>query len=115
MQASEEVKQRRSTRKYRKTNDHSLQAQNDYAHDDGPGVLDVNHDVPGDYLQGLMMDCYKPANILVSPAEALEVEAATRGQGTADKLASNLWMTERRKCVTSTVCGQIANIGVPQR
>ena len=55
--ASEEVKQRRSARKYRKTNDDSLQARHDYArHDDGPGVLDVNHDVPGDYLQGLMMD-----------------------------------------------------------
>ena len=106
--ASEEVKQRRSARKYRKTNDDSLQARHDYArHDDGPGVLDVNHDVPGDYLQGLMMDYYK-ANVLVSPAEVLEVEAATRSQGTADELASNLWMTERRKRVTSTVCGQIA-------
>ena len=105
MQASEEVKQRRSTRKYRKTNDHSLQAQNDYAqHDDGPGVLDVNHDVPGDYLQGLMMDYYK-ANVLVSPAEMLVVEAATSSQGTADELASNLWMTERRKRITSKVCG----------
>ena len=75
--ASEEVKQRRSARKYRKTNDDSLQARHDYArHDDGPGVLDVNHDVPGDYLQGLMMDYYK-ANVLVSPAEVLVVEAAT--------------------------------------
>ena len=54
-----------------------------------------------------MMDYYK-ANVLVSPAEVLEVEAATRSQGTADELASNLWMTERRKRVTSTVCGQIA-------
>jgi len=42
--ASEEVKQRRSARKYKKTNDDSLQARHDYArHDDGPGVLDVNH------------------------------------------------------------------------
>jgi len=54
-----------------------------------------------------MMDYYK-ANVLVSPAEVLEVEAATRSQGTVDELASNLWMTERRKRVTSTVCGQIA-------
>ena len=89
--ASEEVKQRRSARN---TGRLMMTHSKHYArHDDGPGVLDVNHDVPGDYLQGLMMDYYK-ANVLVSPAEVLEVEAATRSQGTADELASNLWMTE---------------------
>ena len=54
-----------------------------------------------------MIDYYK-ANVLVSPAKVLEIEAATRSQGSADELASNLWMTERRKRITSSVCGQIA-------
>ena len=106
--ASDEVKQRRLAIKYRKSNDNSLQARCDYArHDNGPSVHEVNQDVPANYLQGLMMDYYK-ANVLVSPAKVLEIEAATRSQGSADELASNLWMAERRKRITSSVCGQIA-------
>ena len=87
---SEEVKQRRITTKYRKTNGDSLQARCDYdRRDDGPGVHKVNQNVPGDYLQRLMMDFYV-ANVSVSPATVLEVEATTRDQGTASELATNL-------------------------
>ena len=106
--ASEEAKQRRITTKYRKTNDDSLQARCDYdRHDNGPGVHEVNQDVPEDYLQRLIMNFYV-ANISVSPAKMLEVEATTRDQGMASEFATNLWMAERRKRITASACGQIA-------
>ena len=54
-----------------------------------------------------MLDYYK-ANVCVSPTRRLEIESTTRSQGAADEMATNLWMAERRKRVTASVCGQIA-------
>ena len=52
--AKEEVKRRRITTKYRKTNDDSLRARCDYdRHDDGPSVHEVHQDVPCDYFDDL--------------------------------------------------------------
>ena len=106
--ATEEVKQRRKAVKYKKTNDDSLKARTDYdRHDDGPGVAEVHQDLPEEYLQNLMVDYYN-ANVKHSGAKILEVEASTKNQGVADELATNLWMTERRKRITASVCGNIA-------
>lgn len=55
--ATEEVKKRRMITKFRKTNDDSLQARSDYArHDGGPNVHEVHQDIPGDYLQRMVME-----------------------------------------------------------
>ncbi len=103
----EEVKRRMAT-KFRKTNDDSLQARRNYARrDGGPDVNEVHQDIPGDYLQCIVMHYY-PANVSLSRAKALELESATRGQGMANDIATNLWMAERRKRITASVCGQIA-------
>ena len=48
------------------------------------------------------------ANVTVSFTKALELESSTRSQGTADEIAANLWMAERRNRVTASSCGQIA-------
>ena len=76
--ATEEVKKRRLATKYRKTNDNSLQARRDYArHDGGPDVREVHQDIPGDYLQRMVIDYYQ-AHICLSGAKTLELESATR-------------------------------------
>lgn len=38
----------------------------------------------------------------------LEVEASTKNQGVTNELATNLWMTERRKRITASVWGNVA-------
>jgi len=102
------VKKRRRDVKYRKTNDDSLRARSDYArHDGGPEVHDVHQDVPADILHGMMLDYYQ-ANIYVSASKSVEIELATRNQGSADETSLNLWMAERRKRITASSCGQIA-------
>ena len=99
------MKQRRKAVKYKKTNDDSLKARTDYdRHDDGPGVAE---DLSEEYLQNLMVDYYN-ANVKLSAAKMLEVEASTKNQGVADELATNLWMAERKKRITASVCGNIA-------
>ncbi len=63
--------------------------------------------VPQAYLQGLMIDYYR-ANVNASASKIVEIECATRGQGTSDDVANNLWLTERRKRITSSTTGTIA-------
>ena len=38
----------------------------------------------------------------------MEVEASTKNQGVTNELATNLWMTERRKWITASVWGNVA-------
>ena len=76
--ATDEVKKKWMQTKYRKTNDDSLQAQRDYARNDGgQGVRDVPHDVPSRILEDLAVDYYK-AHINVSPSRIIEIESSTR-------------------------------------
>ena len=106
--ASESVKERRRQRKYKKTNDNTQQARRDYArHDSGQGVMDTVSDVPQDYLEKMMLDYYK-TNTAITDQKVLEVERVTRGQGTADDIAGNIWLAERRKRITSSNTGLIA-------
>lgn len=102
------MKTNRLAKKYQNTNDDSVKAHRDYTrHDDGPGVQEVDRDLPGDMLQGIMSDCYR-AYVRMSPAQLFEVELTTRGQGSADESTSNCWKAERRKQIASSSCGQIA-------
>ena len=106
--ATDKAKSNRRASKYKKTNDNSAQARSDYAHhDNGPGVREAVSDVPQAYLQGLMVDYYH-TNVSVSDAKVAEIETATRGQSTADDMAPNMWLAERRKHVTSSVAGPTA-------
>ena len=103
-----EAKASRRASKYAKTNDDSLQARRDYArNDDGPGVREVDRNVHQAYLQGLMLDYFR-ANVAVTQAKHIDVERVTRGQSTSDDVTNNLWLTERYKCITSSVTGTIA-------
>ncbi len=105
--ATDEAKASRRASKYAKTNDDSFQARSDYArHDNGPGVRDVESGVPQAYLQGLMIDYYR-ANVSVTDSGIVEIERATRGQGTSDDVTNNLWKTERRKRITSSTAGTV--------
>ena len=46
-----------------------MQARRDYArHNGGPGVHDVHQDIPGEFLEDMMLDYYK-AHVFVSPAK----------------------------------------------
>ena len=38
----------------------------------------------------------------------MQVKATTGDQGTADELATNLWIAERKKRITASTCGQVA-------
>lgn len=106
--ATETEKERRKQVKYRKTNDNSQKARNDYArHDCGQGVKDVANDVPQEYLEQMMLDYYT-ANIKISDQKRLDIERATTGQGTSEDLGSNIWLAERRKRITSSNTGLIA-------
>ena len=110
--ATDEVKKRRRDKKYRKTNDDSLQACRDYArHDGGPEVHDAHQDVPADILHGMMLDYYQ-ANIYVSASKSVETELATRNQGSADEISLNLWMAERRKRITGSQPGENTSIHI---
>ena len=62
-------------------------------HDGGPGVHDVHQDIPGEFLEDMMLDYYK-AHVFVSPAKRLDIESATRGQSVANEMASSMWMAE---------------------
>ncbi len=67
--ASDDAKSSWNAAKYKKTNDNSLQARNDYAQQDGgPGVCEVHTSVPQVYFQSLMMDFYR-ANVKVTEAK----------------------------------------------
>lgn len=57
------------------TNNTTIQARRDYSqHNGGLGVCDVHQDVPGDFLEGMMLDYYR-ASVCVSSARCLEVES----------------------------------------
>ena len=106
--ATDEAKASRRASKYAKTNDDSLQARSDYTrHDSGLGVPEVEGGVPQPYLQGLMIDYYR-ANISVTNDKILELERAMRGQSTSDDITNNIWMTERRKRITSSTTSIVA-------
>ena len=106
--ASDKAKSIRRAAKFKRTNDNSSQAKRDYArHDDSPGVREAASDVPQAYLQGLMLDYYH-ANVLISDAKVIEIETMPRGQSTAEDIASNMWLAERRRRITSSVTKQIA-------
>ena len=106
--ATDEAKASRRASKYAKTNDDSLQARRDYARNDGgPGVQEVDSNVPQAYLQGLMLDYFR-GNVSVTEAKIIDIEMVTRGQSTFNDVTTNLWLTERRKRITSSVTGTIA-------
>ena len=80
--------------KFQKTNDDSLQARRDYARRDGGP--DVHVDIPGDYLQHLVLDYYR-ANPCLSRVKAMEIESLTRGQGMANEVEETCgWQKEER-------------------
>ena len=54
-----------------------------------------------------MMDYYR-AYVAVNENKANEIERATRGQGSADETTANVWLTERRKRITSSAAGTIS-------
>ena len=64
-------------------------------HDDGPVVQEVDSVLPQAYFQGQILDYYR-ANVNVTDSRIVEVERSTRGQGTATKIAGNLWLAERQ-------------------
>ena len=106
--ATDEARRRRVETKFQRTNDDSLQARRDYARrDGGPDIHEIHEDIPGDHLQHLVLDYYR-ANVCLSREKAMEIESLTRRQGTANEVAANLWMAERRKRITASVCGTIA-------
>ena len=106
--ASEFEKERRKKAKYKKTNDNSQKARRDYArHDGGQGVMETAKDVPQEYLEQMMLDYYR-TNVTIPEQKALDIERVTRGQGTADDIAANIWLAERRKRITSSNTGVIA-------
>ena len=86
----------------------SSSARSDYArHDSGPGVREAPSVIPQSYLQQMMLDYYH-INVTVSEGKLIEIETITRGQSTAEDIASNMWLAERRKRITSSVTGLIA-------
>jgi hypothetical protein len=106
--ATDKAKSSRRAAKYKKSNDNSAQARSDYArHDDGLGVREAASNMPQAYFEGLMLDFYQ-TNVSALDAKVREIEIATRGQSAADDMASNMWLAERRKRITSSVAGQIA-------
>ena len=106
--ATNEARKKRVKTKFQRTNDDSLQARRDYArHDGGPDIHEVHQDIPGDHLQHLVLEYYS-ANDRLSRAKAMEIESLTRTQAAASEVGGNLWMAERRKRITASVCGTIA-------
>jgi len=106
--ASEVEKERRKRAKYKKTNDNSQKARCDYArHDGGQGVTEIVKEMPQEYLQQIMLDFYK-TNVSISEQKGIDIERVTRGQGTADDIAGNIWLAGRRKCIASSTTGVIA-------
>ena len=78
--ATEEVKRKRKEMKYGKSNDNTMQARREYArHDGGPGVHDVHQGIPGEFLEDMMLDCYK-AHMFVSPAKRLDIVCYKRSK-----------------------------------
>ena len=64
--ATEELKRKRKETKYSKSNDNTMQAHRVYArHDGGPGVCDVHQDIPGEFLEDMMLDYYKALHICI--------------------------------------------------
>ena len=63
--------------------------------------------LPQAYFHGHILDYYR-VNIDMTDNRIVEVERSTRGQGTATEVASNLWLAERRKHITSSVTGDVA-------
>ena len=78
--ATEEVKRKRKEMKYGKSNDNTMQARREYArHDGGPGVHDVHQGIPGEFIEDMMLDCYK-AHMFVSPAKRLDIVCYKRSK-----------------------------------
>ena len=106
--ATDEAKAIRRASKHAKANDDSLQARRDYArNNDGPGVQEVDSNVPQAYLEDLLLDYFR-GNVSVIESKLLDIEMVTRGQSTLNGVTTNLWLTERRKRITSSVMGTIA-------
>ena len=55
-----------------------------------------------------MMLEYYVSNVKTSEQKRLDIERATRRQGTSDNIGSNIWLAERRKCITSSNTATIA-------
>ena len=53
-----------------------------------------------------MLEFYT-TNVKISEHKGLDIERVTRGQGT-HHISSNIWLAERRKCITSSNTGAIA-------
>ena len=54
----------------------------------------------------MMLEFYT-TNVKISEHKGLDIERVTRGQGT-HHIGSNIWLAERRKCITSSNTGAIA-------
>ena len=67
----------------------------------------VDSVLPQAYFQGQILDYYR-ANINVTNSRIVEIERLTRGQGTDTEVVVNLWLSKRRKCITSSVTVNIA-------
>jgi len=77
-----------------------------YRHDGGIEVLDVSDTVPADYLKEMMMRRYS-AEIVVDINKARSIELATMNHSYDDD-ESVVWLTERRKRITSSNARSIA-------
>ena len=90
------------------TDDDSDKARKDYArYDGGSGVMEIQTDIPQEYLQGRITQYYE-AHVKVCESEIKEIEVLTRDQSEGCDIYRNKWKAERRKRSTSSMMGQIA-------
>ena len=102
--AKEEVKAKRRSSKYARTDD-TVAARKAYSRYDG-GVLpdESDDDVSRDILERLKNGFYE-TKLVVTPKEAREIERQTINQADNEQ-----WITERRKRITASKVGVIAKM-----
>ena len=98
----EDVKAKRRSRKYARTEDDTHAARRAYRRQDGDIAPDeCSGDVPPEHLEQLKSGFYE-AKVVVTASQANEIE-----RGTVDQVDNDQWLVERRKRITASNVGSI--------
>ena len=102
--ATDKAKQQRRQSKYSR-NDDTAAAKKSYSrHDDGIQPDEVTDDVPVQLLADMKQAFYQ-TKVVVTEAEAANLEQCTQGQAASEK-----WSSERRKRLTASKVGSISKM-----
>ena len=102
--SNETVKQQRRLRKYSR-NSETIEARKAYSrHDGGSSPDDIDDDISSEHLEELKTSYYE-TKVVVTPAEATEIEQQTRDQADSEE-----WIVNRQKRITASMTGGVAKM-----